>query len=76
MTAKERRAMRKLEIENEELRRHFDIANSMSAEHFMALYETRRTLREVFALLKEAQDTMHRLMAADPAFMHMVGREK
>jgi hypothetical protein len=71
MTAKERRYVRKLEIENEELRRHFDIANSSNTDTFLSLYETRFAMRLAYECLVEAVAHLEDNMRDDPAFMQL-----
>lgn len=78
MTAKEKRYVRKLEIENEELKRHFDIANQSNAETFLALYETRLAMRLAYENLIEAVAQLENNMRSDPAFIQLraqIGKE-
>lgn len=74
MTAKERRYVRKLEIENEELKRHLKIANESGAETFLALYETRVAMRQAYEALVEAANALEDNMRDDPAFMEQQAR--
>lgn len=69
MTAKESRALRKLQIENEELKRHFHIAQKSQVDTFTELYQTRTALRQAYEALSEAQQVLEALMKEDPAFM-------
>ncbi len=71
MTAKERRYVRKLEVENEELKRHFRIANNSNIETFTALYETRFAMRLAYECLVEAVAHLEDNMRDDPAFMQL-----
>jgi len=74
MTAKERRYVRRLEIENEELKRHFNIANKSGAETFLALYDTRVAMRQAYEALVEAANALESNMREDPVFIEQKAR--
>jgi len=71
MTAKEKRYVRKLEIENEELKRHFHIANKSNTETFLALYEPRLAMRLAYEALIDAVAQMEDNLRDDPAFIQL-----
>jgi len=71
MTSKEKRYVRKLEIENEELKRHFHIANKSNTETFLALYETRLAMRLAYEDLIDAVARLENNMRDDPAFIQL-----
>lgn len=75
MTAKERRAMRKLEIRAEEAERMLKHINQMSMDQFFTVYEDRCAMMEAFGLLSEAKQLLWERIKKDPQFMAKNKRE-
>jgi len=69
MTAKEKRYLRKIEIEVEELRRATEIAGKRYTEIFHVYFDTRVALLQAFSALEEAAVIMHECIKDDPQFM-------
>lgn len=69
MTAKERRAMRKLEIRLEESERMLDRINQSHMEQFRSIYEDRCAMLEALELVSEAYTLIRDRIKADPQYM-------
>ena len=69
MTAKERRAMRRLEIRAEEAERMLAHINKMSMDQFLTVYEDRCAMLEALELVSEAYTLLRGRVQDDPQFM-------
>lgn len=69
MTAKERRAMRKLEIRAEEAERMLKHINQSHMDQFLTVYEDRCAMLEAIELVGEAYALLHGRIKDDSQYM-------
>ena len=69
MTAKERRAMRKLEIRLAEAEATIETMAKRNSEMFLALYEQKCALLEAYETITDALRIVYEPIRADPQFM-------
>lgn len=69
MTAKERRAMRKLEIRAEEAERMLTHINKMSMDQFLTVYEDRCAILQALELVSEAFGLLRERVKDNPQYM-------
>lgn len=69
MTAKERRALRKLEIRLETAERMLSRINQSHMDQFREIYEDRCAMLEALELVSDAYKLLHNRVKNDPQFM-------